>query len=74
MGMYNTEAIDKARMLKKPVVACIIAGRHLAMSTDDFNNWDSVVMCYLPGSEGKGVSDVLCGCANFSGKLPEPCR
>ena len=72
MGMYNTEAIDKARMLKKPVVACIIAGRHLAMSTDDFNNWDSVVMCYLPGSEGKGVSDVLCGCANFSGKLPEP--
>ena len=72
MGMYNTEAIDKARALKKPVVACIIAGRHLAMSTDDFNNWDSVVMCYLPGSEGKGVSDVLCGCANFSGKLPEP--
>lgn len=72
MGMYNSKAIDSARALKKPVVTCIIAGRHLAMSTDDFNNWDSVVMCYLPGSEGKGVSDVLCGCANFSGKLPEP--
>lgn len=72
MGMYNTEAIDSARALKKPVVACIIAGRHLAIGTDNFNNWDSVVMCYLPGSEGKGVSDVLCGCANFSGKLPEP--
>lgn len=72
MGMYNSEAIDSARALKKPVVACIIAGRHLAMSTDDFNNWDSVVMCYLPGSEGKGISDVLCGCSNFSGKIPEP--
>ena len=71
MGMYNNDAIDKARALKKPTVACIIAGRHLALGTD-FNNWDSVVMCYLPGSEGKGVSDVLCGCANFSGKLPEP--
>jgi beta-glucosidase len=27
-------------------------------------------MCYLPGSEGKGVSDVLCGCNDFIGKLP----
>ena len=27
-------------------------------------------MCYLPGSEGKGISDVLCGCSDFSGKLP----
>ena len=29
-------------------------------------------MCYLPGSEGKGISDVLCGCADFVGKLPSP--
>ena len=29
-------------------------------------------MCYLPGSEGKGISDVLCGCADFTGKLPAP--
>jgi len=29
-------------------------------------------MCYLPGSEGKGISDVLCGCADFAGKLPSP--
>ena len=29
-------------------------------------------MCYLPGSEGKGISDVLCGCVGFSGKLPSP--
>lgn len=29
-------------------------------------------MCYLPGSEGKGVSDVLCGCADFTGRLPSP--
>ncbi len=71
-GMYNTQAIDDARMLKKPIVTCIIAGRQLAISNSDMSSWDSVVMCYLPGSEGKGISDVLCGCANFSGKLPEP--
>ena len=29
-------------------------------------------MCYLPGSEGKGISDVLCGCADFTGRLPSP--
>ncbi|MBP5362233.1 MAG: hypothetical protein J6Y71_04320 [Ruminococcus sp.] len=33
-------------------------------------DWNSDVMCYLPGKEGKGISDVLCGCADFTGKLP----
>lgn len=56
----------------KPTVTCIIAGRHLIMDKLDYDKWDSVVMCYLPGSEGKGISDVLCGCSDFTGKLPEP--
>lgn len=29
-------------------------------------------MCYLPGSEGDGVAEVVCGNENFSGKLPSP--
>ena len=29
-------------------------------------------MCYLLGSEGQGVADVLWGESNFSGKLPSP--
>ncbi|MBP5249012.1 MAG: glycoside hydrolase family 3 protein, partial [Lachnospiraceae bacterium] len=68
----NGHMIDLARRLRKPTVTCIIAGRHLIMDELDYNKWDSVVMCYLPGSEGKGVSDVLCGCADFTGRLPEP--
>jgi beta-glucosidase len=40
------------------------------INSEDFDNWDSIVMCYLPGSEGKGISDVLCGCSDFTGKLP----
>ena len=39
---------------------------------ESYEKWDSVVMCYLPGSEGKGISDVLCGCTDFKGKLPSP--
>ena len=29
-------------------------------------------MCYLPGSEGQGIADLLCGAADFSGHLPSP--
>lgn len=68
----NKKSIEEAIRLKKPTVTCIVAGRHLSIKKDDYNSWDSVVMCYLPGSEGKGITDVLCGCADFTGKLPEP--
>ena len=68
----NKKAIEEAKTLGKPVIACIIAGRNVIINSEDFDNWDSIVMCYLPGSEGKGISDVLCGCSDFTGKLPSP--
>jgi len=68
----NAEAIAEAKSLDKPTVTCIVAGRHVILDEKDYENWDSVVMCYLPGSEGKGISDVLCGCADFTGRLPSP--
>ncbi len=68
----NREAIDEAKALGKPIVTCIIAGRQVLLDERDYGDWDGVVMCYLPGSEGKGISDVLCGCADFTGRLPEP--
>ena len=68
----NRKAIEEARALGKPTVACIIAGRNVILEPEDLAGWDSTVMCYLPGAEGKGISDVLCGCADFTGKLPSP--
>ena len=68
----NRKAIKEAEDLGKPTVTCIIAGRQVLIDEKDYDKWDSVVMCYLPGSEGKGISDVLCGCADLSGKLPSP--
>jgi len=68
----NRAAINEVKALGKPTVACIVAGRQVILDEADYSAWDSVVMCYLPGSEGKGVSDVLCGCADFKGKLPAP--
>ena len=71
-GKHNRKAIDEVKELGKPTVTCIVAGRHVIMDETDYDSWDSVVMCYLPGSEGKGVSDVLCGCSDFTGRLPSP--
>ena len=68
----NSEARKEAKELGKPTVTCIVAGRNVLINKRLYDDWDSVVMCYLPGSEGKGISDVLCGCADFTGKLPSP--
>ncbi len=67
----NQKAIDDVKTLNKPTVACILAGRQVIIE-DYFDDWDAVVMCYLPGSEGTGVVNVLCGKSDFTGKLPSP--
>lgn len=67
----NQEAIELAKSLNKPTVALIVAGRNVLLN-DYINDWDSVVMCYLPGSEGEGVASVLLNKTPISGKLPMP--
>lgn len=67
----NAEAIEKAKSYGKPIVTLIVAGRQVFIS-DYEADWDAVVMCYLPGSEGQGIANVLCGNAEFTGKLPSP--
>lgn len=67
----NKKDIAFATELGKPVVTCIIAGRNVIYDEYE-DNWDAVVMCYLPGSEGDGVANVLSGKAGFSGRLPMP--
>ncbi len=64
-------SIALAEKLGKPTVTLIVAGREVLIN-DYINNWDSVVMCYLPGSEGQGVANVLTGKAGFKGKLSMP--
>lgn len=67
----NKEAIDYAESLGKPVVTLLVAGRNVIIS-EYADDWDSIVMCYLPGSEGDGVASVLSGEVDFTGKLPMP--
>ncbi len=67
----NASAIEKAKKYGKPIVTCIVAGRNVFID-DYIDDWDGVVMCYLPGTEGQGVSNVLCGNSDFTGRLPSP--
>ena len=67
----NKSAMKKAAELGKPVITCIVAGRHVLISPY-IDQWDATVMCYLPGSEGQGVANVLCGKKPFTGTLPSP--
>ena len=71
----NRSAIEEAKALRRdhgiPTVACIVAGRQVIIR-EELQDWDAAVMCYLPGSEGKGVANVLMGQAPFTGRLPMP--
>jgi beta-glucosidase len=53
----------------KPVITVLVAGRPLYVN-DLMNLSDSFVAAWLPGTEGKGVADVLFkGAHNFTGTL-----
>ena len=67
----NKKYIEYAKSLNKPVVTLLVAGRNVLIN-GYMDNWDSILMCYLPGSEGDGIASVLFGETNFSGKLPMP--
>lgn len=67
----NTKAIDLAKSIGHPTVALIVAGRNVIIS-DYMKQWDGIVMCYLPGSEGDGIANVLTGKKIFKGTLPMP--
>lgn len=61
-------AIEKAQSYGKPILTLILAGRPLVIEPY-INSWDAVVMCFLPGTEALGITDVLYGKVPFTGKL-----
>jgi beta-glucosidase len=61
--------IDKMRARSKRVVVVILSGRPLEI-TAQLPQMDAVLAAWLPGTEGNGVSDMLFGDYEFTGKLP----
>ncbi|MBC8061795.1 MAG: glycoside hydrolase family 3 C-terminal domain-containing protein [Clostridiaceae bacterium] len=52
-----------------PIVAVLVTGRPITIA-DQIDNLDGIVEAWLPGTEGKGVAEVLFGSYDFLGKLP----
>lgn len=72
LGLYgNEDTLAEIKELGKPTVLLIVAGRQVLIS-DYIDDFDAVVMCYLPGTEGQGIANVICGDADFTGTLPSP--
>lgn len=70
----NEEDLATIKNLKqssKVVVVVLVTGRPLII-TNEINDWDALVVAWLPGSEGAGVADVLFGKKTFTGTLPLP--
>lgn len=71
-SFISCEGIEEAKVSGKPTTTIIMAGRNVLIN-DYLDDWDSCIMCYLPGSEGGyAVADVLTGEASLSGTLPMP--
>lgn len=63
--------IERLRQACESVIVILVTGRPLLI-TEEMEDWDSVVVAWLPGSEGSGVADVIFGSKPFTGKLPLP--
>jgi beta-glucosidase len=61
--------IAAAKRSGKPMVVVVLSGRPLILG-DVVDASTALVAAWLPGTEGGGVADVLCGAAKPTGKLP----
>lgn len=67
----DLNTIENLRSTSDSVVVILVTGRPLIV-TDTIDDWDALVVAWLPGSEGAGVADVLFGKKPFTGTLPLP--
>ncbi|MFF0306255.1 glycoside hydrolase family 3 N-terminal domain-containing protein [Streptosporangium sp. NPDC004379] len=71
MGLDATDlrTLDTLRRAGVPLVVVLVSGRPLDIAAQ-LPGWDALVAAWLPGTEGRGVADVLFGAVKPTGKLP----
>lgn len=67
----DLNTIKNLKLACDVVLVVLVTGRPLII-TDQIKGWDALVVTWLPGSQGGGVSDVLFGHKQFVGTLPLP--
>jgi beta-glucosidase len=70
-GLDDEDRATLARLASAgvPTVVVLVTGRPLIV-TDQLPGWRALLVAWLPGTEGEGVTDVLFGDAAPTGKLP----
>ncbi|SDK85970.1 beta-glucosidase [Nocardioides sp. YR527] len=66
----DTEAIETVCAAAATCTVLVVSGRPMIIPPELLGQIDALVASWLPGSEGKGVADVLFGKRPFTGKLP----
>jgi beta-glucosidase len=69
LSAADKELVAKAKAAGTPVVTILYSGRPLELGTALADS-DAFVAAWLPGTEGRGMTDVLFGDFKFTGKLP----
>ncbi len=70
LGTQDIQTINNVKSLGIPYVVLLLSGRPLILG-NVLNDATSFVACWLPGSEGEGITDVLFGDYDFKGKLSQ---
>ncbi len=65
----DVDMLERIRQKVDRLVVVVIAGRPLII-TDHVDDWDALVIAWLPGTEAHGITDVLFGDYPFVGQLP----
>jgi beta-glucosidase len=71
LSVEDVATITRLKEASDRVVVVLVTGRPLLIA-DQQDDWNALIVAWLPGSEGTGVADVLFGAVPVTGKLPLP--
>lgn len=69
LNAADRAAIEKVCAQAASCTVLVVSGRPMILPPDLLGQIDALVASWLPGSEGKGVADVLFGARPFTGRL-----
>lgn len=67
---FNGSDVINSVAEKIPTLAILISGRPVVVEPQVLEKVDALVAAWLPGSEGGGITDVVFGDYDFTGRLP----
>jgi beta-glucosidase len=68
LNRADGHVVPKRRSGGEPLVCLLFSGRPMIV-TNEIQQCDAFVACWLPGTEGDGIAEVLYGDYDFRGKL-----